>query len=71
MKITKAIITEQPKTLFDPMPQVWVTYEDDEEEMLFDYYPDGISFCSEEFIGLTREQALKLRQQKDIEYLRA
>lgn len=71
MKITKAIITEQPKTLFDPMPQVWVTYEDDEEEMLFDYYPDEISFCAEEFIGLTREQALKLRQQKDIEYLRS
>lgn len=73
MKITKARITEQPKTLFDPMPQVWVKYEDeeDEEEMLFDYYPDEISFCSEEFIGLTREQALKLRQQKDIEYLRS
>ena len=70
MTITKARITEQPKSLFDPMPQVWVTYEDGEEEMLFDYYPDEISFSPGEFVGLTRDQAISLRHKKDVEYLR-
>lgn len=70
MTITKARITEQPKNLFAPMPQVWVTYEDGEEEMLFDYYPDEIAFSPEEFIGLTRDQTLSLRHKKDVEYLR-
>lgn len=70
MTITKARITEQPKSLFDPMPQVWVTYEDGEEEMLFDYYPDEISFTPGEFVGLTRDQAISLRHRKDVEYLR-
>ncbi|MFN5249819.1 MAG: hypothetical protein ACK5DE_02125 [Bacteroidota bacterium] len=71
MTITKARITDQPKSLFDPMPQVWVTYEDGEEEMLFDYYPDEISFYPGEFVGLNRDQALRLRQKRDVEYLRA
>lgn len=71
MTITKARITEQPKSLVDPMPQVWVTYEDGEEEMLFDYYPDEISFSPGEFVGLTRYQALRLRTKKDVEYLRS
>lgn len=71
MTITKARITEQPKSLFDAMPQVWVTYEnEEEEEMLFDYYPDEISFTPGEFVGLTRDQALRLRHRKDVEYLR-
>lgn len=71
MTITKARITDQPKSLFDPMPQVWVTYEDGEEEMLFDYYPDEISFYPREFVRLNRDQALRLRQKKDVEYLRS
>ena len=72
MTITKARITEQPKSLFDPIPQVWVTYEnEEEEEMLFDYYPDEISFTADEFIGLTRDQALRLRTNKDVAYLRS
>jgi hypothetical protein len=71
MTIVKARITEQPKSMFDPIPEVWVTYEDGEEEKLFSYYPDEISFDTSEFVGLTREQAIKLRVKKDIEYLRA
>lgn len=71
MTITKARITEQPESLFDPMPQVWVTYEnEEEEEMLFDYYPDEISFTADEFIGLTRQQALRLKNRKDVSFLR-
>ena len=54
------------------MPQVWVTYEnEEEEEMLFDYYPDEISFTPGEFVGLTRDQALRLRTKKDVAYLRS
>lgn len=71
MTITKARITEQPKNLFDPMPEVWVTYENDKEEKLFFYYPDEISFTPAEFIGLTREEALSLRHKKDVAYLRS
>lgn len=71
MKIVKARITEQPKDIFDPMPQVWVTLEDGSEKMLFDYYPDEISFRPEEFIGLTEEEAVSLKQQKDVTYLRS
>jgi hypothetical protein len=73
IRVTKARITEQPKSLFDPMPQVWVTYEDaeEEEEMLFEYYPDETSFHPGEFVGLTRDQALRLRRQKDVAYLRS
>jgi hypothetical protein len=71
MRITAARITEQPKSLFDPMPEVWVTYEDGEEEKLFSYYPDEISFDASEFVGLTREQAMSLYTKKDINYLRS
>jgi len=71
MRITAARITEQPKSLFDPMPEVWVTYEDGEEEKLFSYYPDEISFDASEFVGLTRDAANKLYSKKDVAYLRA
>ncbi len=71
MTIVKARITEQPKSLFDPMPEVWVTYEDGEEEKLFSYYPDEISFDTHEFIGLKRAEAFKLYHEKDVAYLKA
>lgn len=71
MTIVKARITEQPKSLFDPMPEVWVTYEDGEEEKLFSYYPDEISFDESEFVGLTREKAMSLYTKKDVAYLRS
>lgn len=71
MKIVKARITAQPKDIFDPMPQVWVTLEDGSEKMLFDYYPDEISFNPGEFIGLTEEEALSLKTKKDVAYLKS
>jgi hypothetical protein len=71
MTIVKARITEQPKSMFDPMPEVWVTYEDGEEEKLFSYYPDEISFDASEFVGLTRDAANRLYSKKDVAYLRA
>jgi len=70
-KIIKAKITERPKSLFDPMPKVIVTYENGEQEELFEFYPDEIDFEEEEFIGLTKREALRLRQEKDIDYLQS
>lgn len=59
-----------PHGMFDPMPYVKVRYSDGSEEKLFEFYPDEISFRADEFLGLTREQALALRQDKDVAYLR-
>jgi len=69
MKVISCRITEQPKSLFDPIPQVYVTWENGVEEFLFDYYPDEISFTSNEFIGLTLPQCYHLKFKKDKHYL--
>jgi len=69
MKIISARITEQPKSLFDPMPEVWVTFGDGTEQFLFSYYPDEVSFIPKEFIGLTRTEALRLHMSKDKSFL--
>lgn len=52
-----------------PLPAVHATFEDGSVEQLFTYYPDEISFSEAEFVGLTREQAIKLREDKDMSYL--
>lgn len=72
VKIVAARITEMPKDMFDPMPEVWVKTEGSTyEEKLFTYYPDEISFQAEEFIGLTKPDAYALFQQRDSDYLRS
>ncbi len=75
-KITKARITALPRPMpegmFDPMPKVYVTLEDGlAEHLLFEYYPDEISFKAEEFIGLTPLQARALKTKKDRQYLQS
>lgn len=69
MKVISSRITEQPKGLFDPMPQVYVTMEDGQEQFLFEYYPDEISFRPEEFVGLTIDECRRLKFVKDKRYL--
>ncbi len=69
MKVVSARITEMPKSLFDPMPRVYVTLEDKTEHFLFDYYPDEISFTPSEFIGLTIAECIHLKFKKDRNYL--
>lgn len=72
LKIVSARITAMPKGYFDPMPQVWVTYEgSNEEKMLYEFYPDEISFSANEFVGLTRSEAIHLKFKKDKAYLQS
>jgi len=71
MHIIKATIGPMPQGLFDPMPQVTVTYSDGNTETLFSFYPDEISFSPSEFVGLTRDQALELRHRKDVAWLQS
>lgn len=70
MKVVSARITEQPKSLFDDMPRVFVTTEDGTEHFLYQYYPDEISFTESEFIGLTLQECGALYTKKDLAYLR-
>ena len=69
MKVIASRITEQPKSLFDPMPKVFVKLENGKEEFLFEYYPDEISFTPSEFVGLTIEECRHLKFKKDKNYL--
>jgi len=69
--IVHAKISEMPKSIFDPMPQVEAVFDDGKTCTLFSYYPDEISFTPEEFIGLTRAQAMALRHKKDVAYLQS
>ena len=71
MKVIKSRITEQPINIFDPIPQVFVTLENGEEQFLFDYYPDEISFTPEEFIGLTIGECYRLKFNKDKQFLQS
>jgi len=57
--------------MFDPMPEVVVTWEDGSVESLFEFYPDEIQFHPEEFVGLTREEAFQLRHRRDVAWLQS
>ena len=69
MKVISSRITEQPKSIFDPIPKVFVTLENGEEQFLFDYYTDEISFTPDEFVGLTIEECRHLKFVKDLRFL--
>ena len=60
-----------PEKFGDPMPQVIATLEDGTEQMLFEYYPDEISFTPSEFVGLTIAEAIHLKFVKDRNYLQS
>ena len=70
-RIRRARITKMPDGLSDPMPEVFVTLDDDSEHRLFSYYPDEIRFEREDFIGLTIREAHALKARRDIDYLRS
>ena len=58
-----------PKGILDPMPQVKVQFNYGQEKVLFEFYPDELSFTEDEFIGLTEKEARRLKFEKDIKYL--
>lgn len=70
-KIVKAWITDLPKKLGDPLPEVWIRLSDGTEKKLFQYYPDEISFTDSELIGLTEEQARALKFGRDRSYIQS
>jgi hypothetical protein len=59
-----------PAGMFDPMPAVRVDFSDGSRAELFAFYPDEIQFQADEFVGLTREEAMALRHKRDVNYLR-
>nr|WP_298657075.1 hypothetical protein [uncultured Flavobacterium sp.] len=75
MRITSARITPLPRPMpqgmFDKMPEVHVKTDDGREHYLFQYYPDEISFTEKEFIGLTLDEARRLKFKKDKAYLQS
>jgi hypothetical protein len=70
-KIASARITPLPGKIGDPLPQVWATFEDGSEKMIFTYYPDEISFLESDFVGLTEEEAHTLKFGRDRAYLQS
>jgi len=42
-----------------------------QEEVLLSYFPDEVQFTRFELIGKTREQAMNLFKQKDLNYLKS
>jgi hypothetical protein len=69
-KITECWI-DAPAGIFNS-PKVLVKYDHAADfTLLFDYYPDEISFRPDEFIGLTMKQAGTLKFTKDKAYLQS
>ena len=69
--VVSARITPLPQRLGDPLPEVWVTCEDGSETMVFDFYPDEISFSGDEFVGLTLEECRVLKFGRDRAFLQS
>ena len=67
--VVSARITPLPQRLGDPLPEVWVTCEDSTETKVFDFYPDELSFSSDEFVGLTVEECRLLKFGRDRAFL--
>ena len=38
--------------------------------VLYEFYPDEISFTESEFIGLTLDEARRLKYEKDLEFIK-
>ena len=70
-KIVSATIGPMPVNLLDPMPEVTATFDDGSVKVLFDYYPDEISFTPGDFVGLTEIEGRLLKGKRDRAYLQA
>jgi hypothetical protein len=70
-QIVSARITDLPKKIGDPLPEVWARFQDGRDKLLFTFYPDEISFQAHDFIGLTEEEVTLFKFGRDRAYLRA
>jgi hypothetical protein len=73
--IVKCTIGPYPRPIeqgiLDPMPQVKVIFDNGTEKILFQFYPDEISFKEAEFLGLTEEAARRLKFKKDKRFIQS
>ena len=71
--IIKCDIVPYPRPMphgrFDQMPEVKVQLNNGEELTLFKFYPDEITINESEFIGLSVEQAKRIKFEKDVRSL--
>ena len=60
------------KTISDPSVNgVFVWYDENGDwKLIFTYYPNELTFDSDEFIGLTENEALDLHWQRDLDYFK-
>jgi len=71
-KIIKVHISPVPTHWLDPIPEISVKFDNQNKyEYLYNYYPDEISFTTEELLGLTRKQAIQLYHKKDVAYIQS
>ena len=68
--IVSCEISPLPVVLGDPLPRVSATFDDGTKAVLFEYYPDEVSFKADEFVGLTEDEARQLFGRKDRAYLK-
>lgn len=73
--IVKCTIGTYPRPMsegmFDKMPEVRVQLSTGEEKTLFEFFPDEISFFESDFLGLTEENARRLKFEKDKKYIQS
>jgi len=60
-----------PQGMMDLMPSVNVQMSNGDLTKLFEFYPDEISFTESEFIGLTLDEAHRLKYERDLEYIKS
>lgn len=58
-----------PHGIYDPLPEVKVQMSNGEELILFTFYPDEITITESELIGLTVDQAKRMKFEKDMRSL--
>jgi len=66
----RGVRIEMPKTMFEGGARVMADLGHGEEK-IFEFYPDEISFSATELEGKTVDEALSLKQQKDLAYLQS
>ena len=70
MQIIKSIVFQPSEHRYGNMEAV-ATTEDRDDQFVFAWFDDELSFKPEELIGLTISEARDLKQLKDIAYLRS